>query len=66
MSANDNLVFITKWLKEFPLYKDVPFFLTGESYAGHYIPQLAELILKYNKSPNVTLINLKAIAVNEF
>lgn len=66
MSANDNLVFITKWLEEFPLYKDVPFFLTGESYAGHYIPQLAELILKYNKSPNVTLINLKAIAVNEF
>ncbi|PWA83526.1 peptidase S10, serine carboxypeptidase, Alpha/Beta hydrolase fold protein [Artemisia annua] len=62
-TANDNLVFITKWLEEFPLYKDAPFFLVGESYAGHYIPQLAELILKYNKDPNATQINLKAIAI---
>ncbi|KAL8233982.1 hypothetical protein R6Q59_020082 [Mikania micrantha] len=62
-TASDNLVFITKWLEEFPIYKDSPFFLVGESYAGHYIPQLAELILEYNKTPNVTSINLKAIAI---
>ncbi|KAI3776957.1 hypothetical protein L1987_46749 [Smallanthus sonchifolius] len=49
--------------EEFPLYKDAPFYLVGESYAGHYIPQLAELILEYNKTPNVTLIDLKAIAI---
>ncbi|KAI3670009.1 hypothetical protein L6452_41571 [Arctium lappa] len=62
-TASDNLVFLTKWLEEFPMYKDSQFFLIGESYAGHYIPQLAELILEYNKSPNVTQINLKAIAI---
>ncbi|KVH92689.1 Peptidase S10, serine carboxypeptidase [Cynara cardunculus var. scolymus] len=45
MSASDNLVFLIKWLEEFPMYKDSQFFLIGESYAGHYIPQLAELIL---------------------
>ncbi|KAI3500790.1 hypothetical protein L1887_36615 [Cichorium endivia] len=62
-TASDNLVFITKWLEKFPSYKDSQFFLVGESYAGHYIPQLADLILNYNKIPGVAPINLKAIAI---
>ncbi|KAL6010332.1 hypothetical protein ACLOJK_000763 [Asimina triloba] len=31
--------------------------------AGHYIPQLAALIVEYNKKPNIKQINLKAIAL---
>lgn len=31
---------------------------------GHYIPQLAALLLEYNKLPNTRPINLKAIAVS--
>ncbi|KAF9604207.1 hypothetical protein IFM89_004913 [Coptis chinensis] len=34
-----------------------------ESYAGHYVPQLAALIVEYNKMPNIAPIKLKAIAV---
>ncbi|KAI9153744.1 hypothetical protein LWI28_015875 [Acer negundo] len=62
--AEDNLRFIVKWLEEFPQYKDSDFFLTGESYAGHYIPQLASLLMEYNKRPNIIRpIKLKAIAL---
>ncbi|TXG59152.1 hypothetical protein EZV62_016981 [Acer yangbiense] len=62
-TAEDNLRFIVKWLEEFPQYKDSDFFLTGESYAGHYVPQLASLLMEYNKQPNITPIKLKAIAL---
>ncbi|KAL5724992.1 hypothetical protein ACHQM5_008189 [Ranunculus cassubicifolius] len=62
-TAEENLRFILNWLEEFPQYKDVDLYLTGESYAGHYIPQLAALILNYNKMSNIRPINLKAIAI---
>ncbi|XVE83848.1 hypothetical protein DITRI_Ditri16bG0120600 [Diplodiscus trichospermus] len=62
-TAQDNLRFILKWLEEFPQYTDSDFFLVGESYAGHYIPQLAALVVEHNKKPNVQQINLKAIAL---
>ncbi|KAM7267774.1 hypothetical protein ACFE04_009940 [Oxalis oulophora] len=57
----DNLRFIINWLEEFPQYKDSDFFLTGESYAGHYVPQLAALVIEHNKKPNIKPINFKAI-----
>ncbi|CAN6539961.1 unnamed protein product [Malus baccata var. baccata] len=39
------------------------FFIIGESYAGHYVPQLASTIISNNKVTNQTKINLKGIAV---
>lgn len=62
-TAEDNLKFLVNWLEEFPMFKDSDLFLTGESYAGHYIPQLAGLLLEYNKQPNIRPIKLKAIAL---
>ncbi|KAI3913334.1 hypothetical protein MKW92_051319 [Papaver armeniacum] len=62
-TAEDNAKFIVNWLEEFPEFKDSDLYLTGESYAGHYIPQLAALLLEYNKQPNIKPINLKAIAL---
>ncbi|KAK9104030.1 hypothetical protein Scep_020874 [Stephania cephalantha] len=56
----DNLQFLQNWLEKFPQYKLRDLFLTGESYAGHYVPQLAELILQFNKKEK--LFNLKGIA----
>ncbi|KAK6922058.1 Peptidase S10, serine carboxypeptidase [Dillenia turbinata] len=60
-TAEDNLQFMLNWFKEFPDYRDLDLYLTGESYAGHYIPQLAALLLDYNRRPNVKPIKLKAI-----
>ncbi|XP_055815115.1 serine carboxypeptidase-like 40 [Solanum dulcamara] len=62
-TANDNVVFLLNWLERFPEYKNRDFYISGESYAGHYVPQLAHAILKHNKLANKTLINLKGIII---
>ncbi|XWS39377.1 hypothetical protein CRYUN_Cryun18bG0048100 [Craigia yunnanensis] len=59
--ARDNLVFLQNWFLKFPQYRDRNLFITGESYAGHYIPQLAELMLQFNEKDKV--FNLKGIAL---
>jgi serine carboxypeptidase-like clade 2 len=40
-AASDNYVFIQNWLKKFPQFQGRDFWLTGESYAGMYIPTFA-------------------------
>ncbi|XP_022756068.1 putative serine carboxypeptidase-like 23 [Durio zibethinus] len=62
-TAADAYTFLVNWLERFPQYKTRDFYITGESYAGHYVPQLAYTILLNNKSSNQTVINLKGIAV---
>ncbi|KAG8368331.1 hypothetical protein BUALT_Bualt15G0034500 [Buddleja alternifolia] len=62
-TAADSYTFLVNWLERFPEYKIRDFYITGESYAGHYVPQLADLILKNNKITNQTVINLKGIAI---
>ncbi|MCD7464485.1 Serine carboxypeptidase-like 40 [Datura stramonium] len=62
-TANDNIVFLLNWLERFPEYKNRDFYISGESYAGHYVPQLAHEILHHNKLANRTLINLKGIII---
>ena len=65
-TAADSYTFLVNWLERFPEYKTRDFLITGESYAGHYVPQLAQLILHNNKITNQTVINLKGIAVSFF
>ncbi|KAL2460222.1 Serine carboxypeptidase 24 [Abeliophyllum distichum] len=62
-TAADSYTFLVNWLERFPEYKTRDFYITGESYAGHYVPQLADLILENNKITNQTVINLKGIAI---
>ncbi|XP_038898312.1 serine carboxypeptidase-like 45 [Benincasa hispida] len=59
ITARDNLEFLEKWLVRFPHYRNRSLFITGESYAGHYVPQLAELMIQSNK----TSFNLRGIAI---
>ncbi|XP_057749444.1 serine carboxypeptidase 24 [Arachis stenosperma] len=61
-TAQDALIFLVKWMSRFPQYKYRDFYIAGESYAGHYVPQLAKKIYDYNKEhPNI--INLKGFIV---
>ncbi|CAN7132809.1 unnamed protein product [Brassica rapa subsp. narinosa] len=62
-TAKDMLVFLMRWFSKFPELKSRDFFLTGESYAGHYIPQLADAILSYNRESSGFKINVKGIAI---
>ncbi|CAA0816587.1 Serine carboxypeptidase-like 40 [Striga hermonthica] len=63
VAATDNFRFLMKWLERFPEYKDRDLYVAGESYAGHYVPQLAHVILYYNKMAKKTIINLKGIMI---
>ncbi|XP_030455636.1 serine carboxypeptidase-like 46 isoform X2 [Syzygium oleosum] len=62
-TARDNMQFLLSWFEEYPKYRDSDLFLAGESYAGHYVPQLAALVLDYNKQSHGKPINLRAIAL---
>ena len=64
ITAKDAYIFLINWLERFPEYKSREFFITGESYGGHYVPQLAYTILLLNNITNYTVINLKGIAVS--
>lgn len=62
-TAEDSLAFLINWFARFPQYKHRELFLTGESYAGHYVPQLAKKIYEYNKGMSKPFINLKGFMV---
>lgn len=64
VTAADNYAFLVNWLKRFPEYKNREFYISGESYAGHYVPQLAHNIISHNKKAKKTIINLKGILVS--
>ncbi|KAJ6738660.1 SERINE PROTEASE FAMILY S10 SERINE CARBOXYPEPTIDASE [Salix koriyanagi] len=61
-TAKDSLEFLVGWMNRFPRYKHREVYLTGESYAGHYVPQLAREIMMYNKRSKHP-INLKGFMV---
>uniref|UniRef100_A0AAV1V359 Carboxypeptidase n=1 Tax=Peronospora matthiolae TaxID=2874970 RepID=A0AAV1V359_9STRA len=59
--------FLQAFLKKHPDLNDREFFLTGESYGGHYVPATASHILKANMlqhlHPNASHINLAGITI---
>ncbi|OVA12084.1 Peptidase S10 [Macleaya cordata] len=64
VTAEDSHAFLINWFKRFPYFKSNNFYITGESYAGHYVPQLAELIYERNKAAiKDTYINFKGFMI---
>ncbi|CAN1744582.1 Serine carboxypeptidase-like 35 [Linum perenne] len=65
VTADDSYDFLINWFKRFPAFKSHDFYLAGESYAGHYVPQLADLIYERNKAAPTTksYINLKGFMI---
>ncbi|KAG5914799.1 hypothetical protein E4U42_000296 [Claviceps africana] len=58
-AAEDIYALLTLFFHEFPEYSKQDFFVTGESYAGHFIPALGREILSHADSN----INLKGLAI---
>ncbi|KAK7246559.1 hypothetical protein RIF29_41428 [Crotalaria pallida] len=52
-TANDAYTFLHNWFLKFPSYRTRTFYIAGESYAGKYVPELAELIQDRNKDPSL-------------
>lgn len=61
-AAKDNLETILQFLKRFPKYAESPLYITSESYGGHYMPTLADEIVRYNEN-NENKLNFKGFAV---
>ena len=56
MVAETFYTFLTMFVEKFPEYKGRPFYITGESYAGHYIPAITAYIVA-QKNPDINLIS---------
>jgi serine carboxypeptidase-like clade 2 len=62
-TARENLLAMRMFFLKFPNLKKNDFYITGESYAGIYIPTLAKAIIDFNEEADVDRINLKGIAI---
>jgi len=62
-TAQDSLVFLQQWLTQYPQYLNNPFWVTGESYGGHYVPDLAQTIWMANLAGQTPKINIQGFQV---
>lgn len=58
-AGKDVYALLTLFFKQFPEYAKQPFHISGESYAGHYIPVFAAEILSHKKRN----INLQSVLI---
>ncbi|XP_020214594.1 serine carboxypeptidase-like [Cajanus cajan] len=61
--SNDLYDFLQEFFKAHSNFDKNDFYITGESYAGHYIPALASRINQANKKNEGLHINLKGFAI---
>ncbi|KAK1298786.1 Serine carboxypeptidase-like 27 [Acorus calamus] len=62
-TAEDAYNFLVNWFERFPQYKNRDFYITGDSYAGHYVPQLSQIVYRKNKGVQNPIINFKGFMV---
>eukprot|EP01100_Stratorugosa_tubuloviscum_P011253 TRINITY_DN49_c0_g1_i1.p1 TRINITY_DN49_c0_g1~~TRINITY_DN49_c0_g1_i1.p1 ORF type:complete len:439 (-),score=223.98 TRINITY_DN49_c0_g1_i1:129-1445(-) len=61
--AEDMYDFLQTFLNKHPEYRSNPFYITGESYGGHYVPSVGGRVVTGNRNKDGPLINLKGIAI---
>ncbi|XP_022890082.1 serine carboxypeptidase-like [Olea europaea var. sylvestris] len=61
--SNDLYDFLQAFFKEHPELAKNDFYITGESYAGHYIPAFAARVHQGNKAKEGIRVNLKGFAI---
>ncbi|XP_066305732.1 serine carboxypeptidase 2-like [Miscanthus floridulus] len=62
-TAHDSCAFLINWLERFLQYKYRDFYIAGESYAGHYVPQLSQVVYRNNKGIENPTLNFKGFMV---
>jgi serine carboxypeptidase-like clade II len=63
-TATDAYTFLQGFLGKFPQFRSNPFWVTGESYGGHYVPEFAYFVEMKNKevssADHINLVGLMA------
>ena len=65
-NAFDNLTVVLEWYNKFPEYRHNDLYISGESYAGVYVPYLSYYIYQHNlehANDDTFKPNLKGFAV---
>ncbi|KAF5726551.1 putative serine carboxypeptidase [Tripterygium wilfordii] len=62
-TASDSHTFLLKWFELYPEFLANPFFITGESYAGVYVPTLAYEVAKGIDAGTKPILNFKGYMV---
>ncbi|GMN34052.1 hypothetical protein TIFTF001_044861 [Ficus carica] len=62
-TASDSHTFLLKWFELYPEFLSNPFFISGESYAGVYVPTLTYEVAKGIEAGITPIINLKGYMV---
>jgi len=63
ITAHDSCNFLQYFFSQFPEFQQNDFYISGESYAGIYVPTLAQQVMFHNQNHPKTMINLKGIIV---
>jgi serine carboxypeptidase-like clade II len=62
-TADDTYLFMQGFYQKFPQLASNDFWMTGESYGGHYVPNAAARIIRGNEQKEGAHINLKGFMV---
>ncbi|PPS16417.1 hypothetical protein GOBAR_AA04164 [Gossypium barbadense] len=57
------LIFMQKWYEKYPVFKSKDLYLAGSSFAGHFVPNLANALLDDNKQFEQSKFNLKGLVL---
>ncbi|KAL8516539.1 hypothetical protein ACS0TY_014979 [Phlomoides rotata] len=62
-TASDSHIFLLKWFELYPEFQSNPFYISGQSYAGIYVPTLAYAVAQGNDAGVKPVLNLKGYLV---
>jgi len=62
-TAMDSYLFLLKFFEKFPQFASNPLWISGESYAGHYVPKLSLVISQMNAAGQNPKINIQGFQV---
>jgi serine carboxypeptidase-like clade 2 len=62
-TAQDSVVFLQQFILMYPQFTNSMFWISGESYGGHYVPNLAKAVLQANAAGGTPKINLAGFQV---
>lgn len=65
VGAEEFVNFMLQFYNLYPEFKTVPFLITGQSYAGKYIPIFAKHIIDYNKRTTDFKIPLQSLLIGD-